>query len=52
MTSLTLKPAEKGFFINSTSGYRIVGNAVPPLLGYHLATRLDDIWQKLFGEDR
>ena len=46
-----LQPAEKGYLINSTSGYRIVGNAVPPLLGYHLATRLDDIWQKLFGED-
>ncbi|MBO5307946.1 MAG: DNA (cytosine-5-)-methyltransferase [Lentisphaeria bacterium] len=48
---LGLKPAEKGYFINSTSGYRIIGNAVPPLLGYHLATRLDVIWKKLFGED-
>ncbi|MBE6398754.1 MAG: DNA cytosine methyltransferase [Lentisphaerae bacterium] len=48
---LGLKPAEKGYFINSTSGYRIIGNAVPPLLGYHLATRLDAIWHKLFGED-
>ena len=49
---LGIKPAEKGYFINSTSGYRIVGNAVPPLLGYHLATRLDIIWQKLFGDDK
>ena len=47
---LGLKPAEKGYFINSTSGYRIIGNAVPPLLGYHLAQRLDEIWTHLFGE--
>ena len=50
--NLGLQPAEKGYFINSTSGYRIIGNAVPPLLGYHLAKRLDDIWEKLFGEDK
>ena len=30
---LGLQPVEKGYFLNSTSGYRIIGNAVPPLLG-------------------
>ena len=34
--------------ISESSAYRIVGNAVPPLLGYHLARRLMEIWNKLF----
>lgn len=41
----------KKHYLNATSGYRIIGNAVPPLLGYHLAKRLEYLWEKLFGEE-
>jgi DNA (cytosine-5)-methyltransferase 1 len=35
-------------FLSASEGYRVVGNAVPPLLAYHLAKRLEKIWGKLF----
>lgn len=36
--------------VNSSEAYKIIGNAVPPLLGYSLARRLEEIWKPLFGE--
>jgi DNA (cytosine-5)-methyltransferase 1 len=39
---------ERKFYINATMGYKMIGNAVPPLLAYHLARRLEEIWDKLF----
>lgn len=35
--------------ISVSDGYRLVGNAVPPLLGYHIATRLQELWPKLWN---
>ena len=43
-------PAGKGFRLSATGAYRVVGNAVPPLLGYHIAKRLETVWRRLFGE--
>lgn len=43
-------PAGKGFRLSATGAYRVVGNAVPPLLGYHIAKRLEEVWGRLFGE--
>ncbi len=43
-------PAGKGFRLSATGAYRVVGNAVPPLLGYHIAKRLETVWGRLFGE--
>ncbi len=40
----------RSFFINSTSGYKMIGNAVPPLLAYHLAKRIEFLWDKIFEE--
>ena len=35
----------------STSGaYKIIGNAVPPLLAYNIARRIEDLWTLYFGE--
>lgn len=36
--------------VNSSEAYKIIGNAVPPLLGYAIAKRLEEIWAPLFGE--
>jgi len=37
--------------ISGSEAYRLVGNAVPPLLAYHLADRLQYLWPLLFKED-
>jgi DNA (cytosine-5)-methyltransferase 1 len=35
--------------LSGSDGYKLVGNAVPPLLGYHIARRLEHLWAFLFG---
>lgn len=34
--------------LSGSEGYKLIGNAVPPLLAYHIASRLDAIWDRLF----
>lgn len=34
--------------LSASDGYRAIGNAVPPLLAWRLARRLDEVWSKLF----
>ena len=34
--------------LSASDGYRLIGNAVPPLLAYRLAQRVDVIWDELF----
>lgn len=36
--------------VNSSGAYKVIGNAVPPLLGYAIGKRLEAIWNNLFGE--
>ena len=43
------KKSKKG--VSASSAYKLIGNAVPPLLGYHIAKRLEKNWQLYFGED-
>mgnify|MGYP006302127235 CR=1 FL=1 len=40
----------KKFLISPSSAYKLIGNAVPPLLAYHLAKRLEELWTKYFKE--
>lgn len=35
--------------ISATSAYKMIGNAVPPLLGYHIAKRIEKLWPVYFG---
>ncbi len=35
--------------ISTSQAYKIIGNAVPPLLAYHLATKLEKNWDFLFN---
>jgi len=39
------------FKISTSEGYKLVGNAVPPLLAFHIAWRLQKLWPKLFKKD-
>lgn len=34
--------------LSATDGYRLIGNAVPPLLAYRLGQKLDEVWDDLF----
>ena len=34
--------------VSGSEAYKVIGNAVPPLLAYHLAHRIQEVWEKLF----
>lgn len=36
--------------VSASEAYKIIGNAVPPLLGYNIAKRLEYNWQLYFGD--
>lgn len=38
-----------GYYISPSGAYKIIGNAVPPVLAYKIATRLEEVWGKYFG---
>lgn len=37
--------------VSASEAYKIIGNAVPPLLGYHIARNLQDKWDLYFGSN-
>ena len=44
------KNGRKGSFLVSPSqAYKIIGNAVPPLLAYNLAVRIEEVWNLYFA---
>lgn len=36
--------------LSSSDAYKIIGNAVPPLLAYNIAKRIEENWKLYFGE--
>ena len=39
---------KRSFFLSPSAAYKVIGNAVPPVLAFHLATRLEQLWPKYF----
>jgi DNA (cytosine-5)-methyltransferase 1 len=39
---------EEKYQLSMTDGYKLIGNAVPPLLAYHIAKHLENQWDYLF----
>ena len=35
--------------VSASDAYKIIGNAVPPLLGFNIAMRLQENWELYFG---
>ena len=42
--------ADDLYNVSASASYKLIGNAVPPLLGYHIAKRLSEVWERLFIE--
>jgi DNA (cytosine-5)-methyltransferase 1 len=38
----------KKFLVSPSKAYKIIGNAVPPLLAYHIARRIQELWDIYF----
>lgn len=37
-----------GYRLSSSGAYKVIGNAVPPILAYHIAVRIQELWSKYF----
>jgi DNA (cytosine-5)-methyltransferase 1 len=42
------KDSRKKFALSPSQGYKLVGNAVPPLLAYHIAKKIETNWSLYF----
>jgi len=38
----------KGYNLSASGAYKIIGNAVPPVLAYNIAMRIQSLWEKYF----
>ena len=38
----------KRFMVSASGAYKVIGNAVPPILAYHIAMRIQNLWSILF----
>ena len=38
----------RGYKVSSSGAYKIIGNAVPPVLAFNIASRLQELWQLYF----
>lgn len=45
-----IKGNGRSYKLSSSGAYKVIGNAVPPVLAYHIARRLEDVWPLYFGE--
>ncbi len=43
-----VRDKKSGYPLSASQGYKLIGNAVPPLLAYHIAKRLECLWDCLF----
>lgn len=38
--------------LSASEAYKLIGNAVPPLLGFHIAKRIETLWDIYFGGEK
>lgn len=46
-----IPPKDGEVRVSASEAYKIIGNAVPPLLAYHISKRLEENWTKYFGKE-
>ena len=42
------KNYKKQFLVNQSGAYKVIGNAVPPIMAYNIAKRLEELWPIYF----
>lgn len=47
---LVIKGEGRAYKLSSSGAYKVIGNAVPPVLAYHIAKRLEEVWHLYFKE--
>lgn len=40
------------YSVSASEAYKLIGNAVPPLLAFHIAKRIETLWEKYFGGEK
>lgn len=40
------------YSVSASDAYKLIGNAVPPLLGFHIAKRIETLWNVFFGGEK
>lgn len=38
----------KGYHLSASGAYKVIGNAVPPVLAFQIANRIEEIWNRYF----
>nr|WP_308570989.1 DNA (cytosine-5-)-methyltransferase [uncultured Prevotella sp.] len=38
----------QGFYVSPSAAYKIIGNAVPPILAFNIASRIQELWKSYF----
>lgn len=46
------KDGSKRYEVSPSGAYRVIGNAVPPMLAYNIGRRLQEVWPLFFGRDQ
>ncbi|RUO18934.1 DNA cytosine methyltransferase [Aliidiomarina haloalkalitolerans] len=46
------KTKDENYPLSASGAYKVIGNAVPPLLAFNIAKRLELIWHDIFSEGR
>lgn len=46
----TKHPGHKNRGVSTSDAYKLIGNAVPPLLAFHIAMHIKSLWKKYFGD--
>lgn len=44
------KPNSKRFAVSPSGAYKVIGNAVPPMLAYNIAKRVQEVWPLYFDQ--
>lgn len=42
----------RGFRLSSSGAYKVIGNAVPPVLAFNIAMRIQEVWDLYFKKDK
>ena len=42
------KTNSKRFVVSPSAAYKVIGNAVPPMLAYNIAKRIQEMWNLYF----